>query len=101
VSFLIEGRRAGEYNFPMSNRHERSLALMVPGKTSIFKQTGARPANFFHGLWHGFIFSFLTILLVITKNLEVFETNNNGWQYRIGYALGVALAVMMPSLFFR
>ncbi|MBN1356982.1 hypothetical protein JXA40_12040 [bacterium] len=45
-------------------------------------------AGFFAGLWHGLIAVF-TLILGIFTDIKVYEINNTGWFYDLGFLIGV------------
>ena len=64
--------------------------LAVAGPNSRFNQPGANPAGFWAGLWHGFICPFTFIIGLFNKNVRMYELNNNGNWYDLGFILGVS-----------
>lgn len=49
------------------------------------------PAGFWAGLWHGFISLFTFIISLFTKEVGIYELNNSGWPYNLGFILGVMI----------
>jgi len=47
------------------------------------------PAGFWLGLWHGFISFFTFIISLFNDNVAVYETNNSGHLYDLGFILGI------------
>ena len=50
-----------------------------------------KPAGFFAGLWHGFISLFAFIIGLFTDKVHMYESNNVGNLYDLGFILGVAI----------
>jgi hypothetical protein len=51
----------------------------------------AAPAGFWYGLWHGLI-SFVTFIISLFKdNVNIYEVNNTGKLYNLGFILGVMI----------
>ncbi|MBN2619206.1 MAG: hypothetical protein JXR64_12915 [Spirochaetales bacterium] len=48
-------------------------------------------AGFWKGLWHGFIVLFTFIVSLFNKNIGIYEINNSGALYNLGYVLGVSI----------
>ncbi|MEO0076648.1 MAG: hypothetical protein ABIK19_03150 [candidate division WOR-3 bacterium] len=57
------------------------------------KIEGSRPANFWAGLWHGLIVIITFIVSLFTKEVGIYETNNVGWAYNLGYIIGLMASV--------
>jgi hypothetical protein len=49
------------------------------------------PADFWAGLWHGFILLFSFIISLFTDTVKVYEAVNVGWAYDLGFLLGVII----------
>ncbi|MCF8228927.1 MAG: hypothetical protein K9G58_06870 [Bacteroidales bacterium] len=49
------------------------------------------PAGFWYGLWHGFISLVTFIISLFNENVSIYEVNNSGWPYNLGFILGVAI----------
>ena len=63
------------------------VASCAPGNARYSEETG-RPANFWAGLWHGLIIVVTFIISLFTKDVGVYEPNNVGWAYNLGFILG-------------
>ena len=48
-------------------------------------------AGFWKGLWHGFIMLFTFIISLFKDNVGIYESNNSGNLYNLGYLLGVMI----------
>lgn len=51
------------------------------------------PANFWQGLWQGLIIFLSFIASWFDKNIVLYQVNNNGFWYNLGYFIGIAIAV--------
>ncbi len=49
------------------------------------------PAGFFMGLWHGFISLFTFFISLFTSDVGIYEVNNSGWSYNLGFILGIMI----------
>ena len=49
------------------------------------------PAGFWAGLWHGFISLFTFIISLFTDQVGIYEVNNSGWPYNLGFIIGIML----------
>ncbi|MBS4016555.1 MAG: hypothetical protein KGZ86_09005 [Candidatus Latescibacteria bacterium] len=54
---------------------------------------GSNPAGFWAGLWHGIIVVITFIISLFNKNVGVYEANNYGWTYNLGFILGLFISV--------
>jgi len=50
----------------------------------------AAPAGFFAGLWHGFILVIAFVISLFNDTVRVYEANNSGNLYNLGFVLGAA-----------
>lgn len=72
-----------------------SLALVLAGCTAgpnPVLGTGSAdgdPAGFWLGLWHGFILAFSFVVSLFHDGVFVYETQNAGHLYDLGFVLGV------------
>jgi hypothetical protein len=48
------------------------------------------PAGFWMGLWHGFISLFTFFWSLFSSEVNIYETNNAGWLYNLGFIIGIA-----------
>lgn len=51
------------------------------------------PANFWAGLWHGLIIVVTFIVSLFTRDVKIYEVNNVGWGYDIGFLLGAMISL--------
>jgi hypothetical protein len=54
---------------------------------------GSKPANFWAGLWHGIIIIVTFIISLFNRNVKIYEVNNYGWPYNLGFILGLMISV--------
>lgn len=62
------------------------LTSCVPGDGSY---TISHPAGFFWGIWHGWIAPISLIIGLFDKNIRIYEINNSGWFYDLGFYMAV------------
>lgn len=48
----------------------------------------AKPAGFWAGLWHGFILVVTFVVSLFNETVRVYEPNNSGHVYDLGFVLG-------------
>jgi hypothetical protein len=46
------------------------------------------PSGFFFGLWNGFTFGFSLIGSIFSDNISIYDVNNTGFGYDLGFLLG-------------
>lgn len=63
------------------------LSSCTAGNTKFDTDT----AGFWMGLWHGFISLFAFIISLFNDNVSIYEINNSGKLYDLGFILGIAL----------
>lgn len=49
----------------------------------------SKPAGFWAGLWHGIIVIITFIISLFNKQVVIYEVNNYGWTYNLGFILGL------------
>jgi len=52
-----------------------------------------KPAGFWAGLWHGFIAWITFIISLFSDRVAMYEVNNNGGWYQLGFLLGLGAFV--------
>ena len=67
-------------------------SLAVPGPDSKYQIAGASPAGFLAGLWHGLICPVTLVVSFFSSAVRVYELNNGGRFYDLGFVLGASLA---------
>jgi len=53
-----------------------------------FKEGGKR-ANILHGIWHGWIAPLSLVLSIFGDGIRMYEPNNTGWTYDLGFYMAV------------
>ena len=56
----------------------------------------ANRANFWAGLWHGIIIIITFIVSLFTRDVGIYEFNNNGWPYNLGFLIGLCFSIGAP-----
>ncbi|MFA5851219.1 MAG: hypothetical protein WC820_00830 [Spirochaetales bacterium] len=62
------------------------VSSCIPGDG---KNNVAKPANFLMGIWHGWIAPISVIVGIFNKNIRVYEVNNTGWWYDLGFYMAI------------
>lgn len=65
-----------------------SLLLCSCAWSEQFKE-GAKKANLIHGIWHGWIAPFSLVLSIFGDGIRMYESNNTGWSYDIGFYMAI------------
>jgi hypothetical protein len=68
------------------------VAGCAPGNARYSVDTG-HPANFWAGLWHGLIIVITFIVSLFTSDVRIYEVNNVGWAYNLGFILGCCMSL--------
>jgi hypothetical protein len=75
-----------------------ALVLLIatscaPGPNTLAKTPDeeGKVANFWWGLWHGFIAPFTFIVSLFKQNVHIYEVHNTGNWYNFGYLLGMSI----------
>lgn len=63
-----------------------TLTACVPGDG---KNTESEPAGFFWGVWHGWIAPISLIIGIFKDNITIYEINNTGWWYDLGFYMAI------------
>ncbi|MCK4421547.1 hypothetical protein KAW48_07090 [candidate division WOR-3 bacterium] len=50
-------------------------------------------AGFWTGVWHGFIILISFIVSLFTDEVGIYEVNNTGWPYNLGFLIGLYCSV--------
>jgi hypothetical protein len=64
--------------------------MAVAGPNSKYKLPDAKPAGFWAGFWHGSIAPIAFIVGLFNPGIRIYETNNNGAWYDLGFILGAS-----------
>ncbi|MBN1300780.1 MAG: hypothetical protein JW995_06155 [Melioribacteraceae bacterium] len=65
-----------------------TLLSCAPGNEMYAEET----ADFWDGLWHGFISVVTLIIGIFDQSVKMYETINTGWWYNLGFLLGAGFA---------
>lgn len=66
--------------------------LAVAGPNSKYAQTGAEPAGFWAGFWHGLIVPLAFLISLFNTNVRIYEKNNRGRWYDFGFIVGASIS---------
>ena len=58
----------------------------VPGSGS---NSPTNPAGFFKGIWHGWVAPVSLIWGLFESNIRIYEVNNTGWLYDLGFYISI------------
>lgn len=58
----------------------------VPGDG---RNSAENPAGFFWGIWHGWVAPLSLIIGFFNREIKVYEINNTGWWYDLGFYIAV------------
>jgi len=72
------------------------LSGCVPGDG---RNTPEEPAGFFWGIWHGWIAPISLILSLFNDSFSIYEVNNTGWWYDLGFYMAIISGFGSISLF--
>jgi hypothetical protein len=53
------------------------------------KNNAEKPANFLMGIWHGWVAPVSVIVGIFKGNIRVYEANNSGWWYDLGFYMAI------------
>jgi len=62
------------------------LMACFPGEGN---RTVDKPAGFFLGIWHGWVAPFSLIFGIFNGNIRIYEVNNTGWWYDLGFYMAI------------
>ncbi len=63
-----------------------TMAGCIPGDGT---NTSQDPAGFFWGVWHGWVAPISLIIGLFNDNIRIYEPNNSGWFYDLGFYIAV------------
>jgi hypothetical protein len=58
--------------------------------------TWAHKAGFWAGVWHGFILIITFIVSLFTNEVGIYELDNTGWSYNLGFLIGICFSIGAP-----
>lgn len=58
----------------------------MPGNENYFSKN---PAGFFTGIWHGWIAPISLIVGFFDPSIRIYEVNNTGWWYDLGFYIAM------------
>ena len=50
-------------------------------------------AGFWFGVWHGIIIIVTFVVSLFTNDVGIYETNNTGWPYNLGFIIGLNISI--------
>lgn len=53
-------------------------------------------AGFITGIWHGIIIVITFIISFFKESVGIYEVNNTGWPYNLGFLIGLCFSVGAP-----
>lgn len=53
-------------------------------------------AGFWAGIWHGLIIIITFVVSLFNENVGIYEINNAGWSYDLGFLIGLCFSVLAP-----
>jgi hypothetical protein len=57
------------------------------------EKTPGNEAGFWAGAWHGLIIVITFIISLFTDKVGIYELNNNGWRYNLGFLIGLCISM--------
>ena len=66
-------------------------SFAMAGPNSMYALPNGRPAGFLAGLWHGLIAPVTFLVSLLQPNVRIYETNNSGRLYDLGFLVGVTV----------
>ncbi len=65
------------------------VVVMMTGCLADADVVRDKQAGFFTGVWHGWIAPFALIINFFNKSVTIYEVNNVGWWYDLGFYIAV------------
>ncbi|MDP8231270.1 MAG: hypothetical protein P9L91_01230 [Candidatus Zophobacter franzmannii] len=78
-----------------------SVLLMLSGCFAGSKDEDDRPAGLFLGIWHGWIAPLGLVLEIFNSEIQIYESNNRGFLYDLGFYMAIISGFGGLSLFRR
>ncbi|GAB1468842.1 hypothetical protein MASR2M64_15990 [Candidatus Cloacimonadota bacterium] len=66
-----------------------SLLLLSACAPGLNERSPDKPAGFLWGIWHGWIAPFSLVLSIFVPTVSIYESNNVGFLYDLGYYLAI------------
>ncbi|MDD2229112.1 MAG: hypothetical protein PHY48_06860 [Candidatus Cloacimonetes bacterium] len=66
-----------------------SLLLLSACAPGLNDRSPEKPAGFLWGIWHGWIAPFSLVLSIFVPEVSIYESNNTGFWYDLGYYLAI------------
>jgi len=89
------GEMAGEGRGGVTGEMAGDVLGREPGDEPAVEASGEPKdedrAGFWKGLWHGFIVFFTVVISIFSDKVGIYEVNNSGTWYHIGYLLGIMI----------
>ena len=67
--------------------------LAAAGPNSRYQLPDAEPAGFWAGYWHGMIAPIAFLIGLFDRGVRIYETNNNGVWYDLGFIAGASTSL--------
>ena len=71
--------------------------LSIAGIDSKYKLYNSKPAGYCAGLWHGLIAPIIFIISMFDISVCIYETNNTGRGYNIGFMTGISSSINIAN----
>ena len=66
-------------------------SFAIAGPNSRYSLANSQPAGFLAGLWHGLIAPATFFASLFRPNVRIYETNNSGRLYDLGFMVGITV----------
>lgn len=77
------------------------ISTLLLGCFAGTKDLSDKPAGFFLGIWHGWIAPLSLILEIFNSDIRIYEVNNRGFLYDLGFYISIIAGFGGLSLFRR
>jgi hypothetical protein len=77
----------------LENFKTNTNILAVAGPGSKYQVSGAVPAGFRAGFWHGLISPIAFIVSLFNSRVRIYETHNRGRSYEFGFIFGASVTM--------
>lgn len=73
------------------------LLSCAPGNTRWDQDVNpGHRAGFWPGIWHGLIIIITFIISLFDRTVGIYEVNNAGWPYNLGFIIGLCFSILAP-----